>query len=250
VRSLLTLLAGLLCLCILPGIEAQDSLKDKSKPTGKTPEQPVVVEPTKDFNYIHLLGVGKLHIRKADKCGVFVKAPAGFPGAPLVQVRGNALVILGGGGVPELPMIPMVPGVKIDLPKIDLGKLPGGGAPVEYHIDVKDLKGILMAGTGKAEVDGLQGKHLSISITGTGSLVASGTLEKLDLSISGTGAFEGKYLETRATLIKHAGLGKALVNAKKELNVSITGTGLVEYIGSPALRKSILGAGRVVQVEE
>jgi len=239
---------------LLPaGGRAGPSSKDQSKPAEKTKDKSTddrKATPTKDFNYIHLLGVGKLHIRQADKCGVAVKAPKGFPGAPSYQVKGNTLYILGGGGIPDLPgVIPGLPDLP-GIPKIDLPKLPAMGEPVEYTIDVKDLKGILMAGTGKAEVEGIRSKQLQISITGTGSLIASGAVDTLQVSLSGVGNLEGKYLMTQTTNVKHAGFGKSLVNVRKKLDVTITGTGTVEYIGSPDVRKSILGVGRVVKAAD
>jgi hypothetical protein len=236
----------------------KDKSKSKGKPDeakGKPDEAKITVTPTKDFNYIHLLGVAKLHIRQAAKCGVGVKTPKGFPAAPQYHVKGNSLYILSGGGIPDLPGVipglPDLPGIpKIELPKIGLPKLPAMGEPVEYTIDVKDLKGIHMAGTGKAEVDGIQGKQLQIWVPGTGSLIASGKVDALQLSLTGVGHFDGKYLLTQTTKVQHAGFGKSLVNVRKKLDVIITGTGTLEYIGSPDVRKSITGVGRVVQVPD
>ena len=36
-----------------------------------------------------------------------------------------------------------------------------------------------------------------------------------------------------------------MVNARKTLNASISGAGVVEYIGDPVVKESISGAGRV-----
>jgi hypothetical protein len=40
-----------------------------------------------------------------------------------------------------------------------------------------------------------------------------------------------------------------VVNARKKLNASISGAGMVEYLGDPVVTQSISGAGRVKRRE-
>jgi hypothetical protein len=238
---------------------------------GQVQKSPATTSPTQDFNHIYLLGTGKLTIRQARTCAVSYQAPKGLQAAVLIQVKNGTLYILGGGGVPAMPNLPALPGGVPNVPGfpggvpalpnvpgfaggVGGGAFPGvaglGGPPVEYTIDIKDLKSITMAGTGNAEVNNIVSKQLTISVTGTGSLTAYGTADYLQLSITGTGGFEGKYLQTGKTQVNHAGFGKALVNARESLDATIIGTGSVEYLGKPKVQQSILGSGKVVPVGE
>lgn len=237
-------------MALLPALtRAQDSpSKAKSKDAEKKESADKhsgtrITETSKDFNHIHLVGVAKLHIRAAAKCGYGVKGAKELPPNVMVEHKGDTLMIVGGGGgflnINDLPGVP-----KIELPKLPVGD------PLEMIIDVKDLKGILITGTGKVEVDGIQSKNLSIGLTGTGSLQVAGTSERLELNITGQASYDGKGLVAQTMQIKHNGQNKAVVNVRKQLDVSILGAGVVEYQGTPAVRRSIIGQGRVVQLPD
>jgi Putative auto-transporter adhesin, head GIN domain len=242
------------CCLLFSIVVALPALGQTQQPSSKPSKvQPVEVESisrVKDFNYIHLLGTGKLHIRQAEMCGVAVKVPKGLSGVPRPYVKGNVLIIPDANGIPALPaVIPNLPKLPA-LPKADILKLATVKEPVEYTIDVKDLKGIVVAGSGLAEADGIRSKELQVSITGSGSLLASGSADSLLLSLAGVGNFDGKNLKTQIMQIKHPGFGKAIVNVQRKLDVTITGTGSVEYIGSPTVRKSISGPARLVKIAD
>jgi Putative auto-transporter adhesin, head GIN domain len=215
------------CCLLFSIVVALPALGQTQQPSSKPSKvQPVEVESisrVKDFNYIHLLGTGKLHIRQAEMCGVAVKVPKGLSGVPRPYVKGNVLIIPDANGIPALPAV--IP----NLPK---------------------LPALPKAGSGLAEADGIRSKELQVSITGSGSLLASGSADSLLLSLAGVGNFDGKNLKTQIMQIKHPGFGKAIVNVQRKLDVTITGTGSVEYIGSPTVRKSISGPARLVKIAD
>lgn len=67
----------------------------------------------------------------------------------------------------------------------------------------------------------------------------------LDLSLSGVGSFQGEQLKTKQAKIHHDGLGSAVINVSEQLDATLTGVGSVEYIGSPQVRESMQGVGKI-----
>lgn len=74
-----------------------------------------------------------------------------------------------------------------------------------------------------------------------------GKADALQLSMTGTGNFQGEDLKATRATVQHLGVGKVVVNASKQLDASIIGYGVVEYVGSPTVRKSVLGLGAVTK---
>jgi hypothetical protein len=129
-----------------------------------------------------------------------------------------------------------------------IGQLPGLGGLnnlIEYHIEVKTLKGLAIYGTGTMDVRDLDSKQLAVVVGGTGDLEVQGKADLLQVNVIGNGNFVGEYLKTQQCGVSHHGFGKATVHASKTLNATVTGIGTVEYVGSPQVQKSILGVGRV-----
>jgi hypothetical protein len=86
-----------------------------------------------------------------------------------------------------------------------------------------------------------------VTVGGSGDLTSAGKADVLQLTVTGTGNFVGTDLATGRTTVQHTGMGKAVVNASKQLDVNIVGNGTVEYVGSPQVRKSLLGLGSVTK---
>lgn len=90
--------------------------------------------------------------------------------------------------------------------------------------------------------------ELSLKMNGTGNVTLSGRAKDQSISIDGDASFKGaKLLGDLAEVVL---LGNALcdLNISDSMDVSIKGIGMVTYVGSPTVEKSILGAGQVTQV--
>jgi hypothetical protein len=117
--------------------------------------------------------------------------------------------------------------------------------PIEFLVEAESLHGLAIAGTGNVEAEGIDGQRLTVTITGTGNVTASGNVDALAVKISGTGDFHGGDLQARQADVHVAGVGHAVVRAAEELEVTLDGTGNVDYIGEPQVRQSISGVGHV-----
>ncbi len=117
--------------------------------------------------------------------------------------------------------------------------------PIEFVVQVKSLEGLNMAGVGSIEAKGIQGKRLSVSHSGVGSVTIAGSADVLDLNLSGVGGFQGGEFKTKQATVKSSGVGSAVVNVSEQLDADVSGAGSVEYIGSPQVQESVRGVGSV-----
>ena len=71
------------------------------------------------------------------------------------------------------------------------------------------------------------------------------TARDLNLTISGSGAYEGEQMKSTRATVKVTGSGAAVVAASETLIVQVTGSGSVEYVGEPKLTQQLSGSGSV-----
>ena len=117
--------------------------------------------------------------------------------------------------------------------------------PIEFAIEVKNLEGLEASGPGSIDAKGIQGKQLSVSMSGEGDVTVAGKADLLDLYMSGVGKFHGERFQTEQATVRASGVGSAVVNVSDQLGATVSGTGSVQYIGSPRVRTSVSGFGHV-----
>ena len=84
-----------------------------------------------------------------------------------------------------------------------------------------------------------------MSLSGAGSMTASGTADDLDLNISGFGDFKGADLHSKDARVNISGAGSATVWVDDDLTAQISGAGSISYYGSASVTKQISGVGGV-----
>jgi Putative auto-transporter adhesin, head GIN domain len=119
--------------------------------------------------------------------------------------------------------------------------------PIEFVMEVKSLESFNMTGVGSIEAKGIHGKRLVIVLTGVGNMTIEGSADSLDLSLDGVGSYQGDRFKTKQATVHSEGVGNAVLNVSDQLDASVSGVGLVEYIGSPKVQKSGRGLGEVKQ---
>jgi len=115
--------------------------------------------------------------------------------------------------------------------------------PIEFIVEVKNLENLTAKAVGSIEVNGIQGKSLTVSLDGVGNVAIAGNVDLLDLELSGVGSFNGADLKTNEARILNKGVGSVVVNASEQLDASASGIGSIEYIGSPQIKESVKGMG-------
>jgi hypothetical protein len=206
------------CTSIVGGaLTGASTAKAEAKPEAKIVN---VERAVSGFHTVALVGVGKVQVRQTGKESVTVRAAKGQEALARVEVQGHTLVLMGA---------------------------PGDG-PTEFIVEVKDLQGLVLSGTGSMKAQEVKTKRLAATLSGTGNLTVSGKADVLRLEVSGRGEFLGDYLKAEQAVVDHTGIGKAVVNVHRQLDVTIQGIGSVEFIGTPRVRQSVLGLGRVTRL--
>ncbi|HEY6067532.1 MAG TPA: DUF2807 domain-containing protein, partial [Gaiellaceae bacterium] len=89
---------------------------------------------------------------------------------------------------------------------------------------------------------------LSVALIGGGLLRAGGTVNRLDVSLAGSGDAQLEQLVARDVHAVLSGSGRILVHATGKLDASVPGTGTILYSGNPAnVKTNISGQGEITR---
>jgi hypothetical protein len=116
---------------------------------------------------------------------------------------------------------------------------------IVYTITVVSLEAVTVSGSGSVTATNIDADAFNVHISGSGTVMPEGVSESLDLSISGSGVFEGEALLSATGTVSVSGSGDAVVNVTDDLDVKVSGSGNVEYFGDPGVSVSISGSGNV-----
>lgn len=109
-----------------------------------------------------------------------------------------------------------------------------------------NLHNIHISGSGAVEAyEPFETSRLRIAISGSGSAVAQGTAEELNTDISGSGTIRLFNLAAQHASCATSGSGNTYVNVAKSLKATISGSGMIEYMGNPLIDANISGSGRI-----
>ena len=75
----------------------------------------------------------------------------------------------------------------------------------------------------------------------------SGSTDKQDIQVSGSGRYEAAGLRSEKVNAEISGSGEVVVTVSGELIVDISGSGTVTYSGDPAVDESISGSGKLIK---
>lgn len=99
-------------------------------------------------------------------------------------------------------------------------------------------------GSGNVNLE-LATPQLVLNNEGSGNIGFTGRATNATLTLRGSGNFNGGMLETDTTKVELSGSGNAQIQCNGKLNIAISGTGNLTYLGSPQVVKEVSGAGKV-----
>jgi hypothetical protein len=108
---------------------------------------------------------------------------------------------------------------------------------------------ITASGGATLSIDDL--RATSLRVEGSGALHAdlAGRVDEEKVSISGAGAYRADRLHATDATVSVSGVGNVLLHAERTLRASISGAGLIEYVGDPAVTEHVSGIGRIKRRE-
>jgi len=136
-----------------------------------------------------------------------------------------------------------------------------------YYLTVKDLKELYVSGAAKVNMEALITAELTlrlngaadieinllnvgrlyVKLPGAGNIKLGGSAERQEVSVSGAGAYSARKLESKSARVDITGVGKAIVSAVDDLEITVSGLGSVEYYGNPRVKQSVTGFGNVTR---
>ena len=119
-------------------------------------------------------------------------------------------------------------------------------APMHVAVSVPSLDGVELAGAGTVTVDGVRGGDFGAELTGDGTLVVSGTVQRVTGVLAGAGTLDLHDLLARGAKAQLAGTGTIRIHATSTLDTNLSGTGTILYGGDPTVTIRNTGTGMVV----
>lgn len=120
--------------------------------------------------------------------------------------------------------------------------------PMRVDIVVPSLDAIRLSGSGVVIVDGLHATTFTVDVPGSGVLSVSGTADRLDATVGGSGDVELQDLIAHDATAVVAGSGRLLVYASGSLDARVSGVGAIFYGGNPSkVAQSITGTGSIAK---
>jgi len=103
------------------------------------------------------------------------------------------------------------------------------------NVSAPDLKKFVFSGAGEANLSNLKNDRMEISLTGAGSLTASGETKEADITLSGAGSVDAKNLHAVKAKVNSTGVGGVDIYVTGQLDAKTSGIGEINYYGSPKI---------------
>jgi hypothetical protein len=120
-------------------------------------------------------------------------------------------------------------------------------APMRVEITVPALESLTLSGSGLLAADEVKAPRLTVTLAGSGVVRASGAVNRLDVSLTGSGDAQLGQLVARDVRAALDASGRIVVNATRRLDASLRGSGAIFYTGNPAhVTKNVSGSGAII----
>ncbi len=216
--------------------------------TGLTGSGKVITETrnVSGFHAVDLAGFGELSITQGDSEALTVEGEDNILPKITTEVKNGTLTIGVDQSAGPLGLNPTRT-VRYTLTVKDLDRLDLTGSGNIHSSSLKSTQmTITMSGSGNITLDKLEATDLSVTLSGSGNVDTSGTVTSQTVRLSGSGSYRAGNLKSGKTDVTITGSGSATVWATDSLQASISGSGSVDYYGSPqSIDKSVSGSGSI-----
>jgi hypothetical protein len=120
-----------------------------------------------------------------------------------------------------------------------------GSGQIDSPVVGGNTVAIGVSGSGDVRVADAKANDIQVDISGSGYVEISGEADTLDASISGSGTLDAETLTVMTAAVTLPGSGHVVVDVVEHLEVVVSGSGTVEYLGSPVVDSDITGSGSV-----
>lgn len=200
------------------------------------------------FHEIEIGGAANVTLVQGDAESIDVEAPARGVAVDANVANGRLVItsrdrrrwwngLLGRGNAQPVNMT-------VHFRVLDVLTLTGTVKLAAHRVTATTLR-IAASGGSALSIDDLHASSLRVS--GSGALRADlgGRVEDEDVSISGAGMYRAERLHAVNATVAVSGVGNVALHAEKTLRASISGAGVIEYVGDPEVTEHVSGIGRV-----
>jgi hypothetical protein len=195
-----------------------------------------------DFSEVTLGVPADVIINKAEETSLVIEADINLTPYITTDVRKGKLAITTDKNLrPSKRII-----IYLETPYISSLETTGSGSYSVYDTFTAGEMSLKINGSGNISMK-VDAGSLSSEIFGSGNIKLKGRSENHRIKINGSGNVEAYKLETAECKVKVMGSGNCFINVSESLDVNIEGSGDVHYMGSPAIRTTRNGSGRVIK---
>ena len=113
-------------------------------------------------------------------------------------------------------------------------------------ITVPELERVYLRGSGDVLVERLDAEYFEFKLAGSGSLVAEGSTDELELRLSGSGDIDTRDLIAKEAYATLSGSGDIKIHAEESFDGSLSGSGDIAIYGNPSdYSRSVSGSGSI-----
>ena len=133
--------------------------------------------------------------------------------------------------------------------KLVIANTPGSfttNSPMSVDITAPTLDALTLTGSGNIVVSGIEAESLEVALPGSGTLTGSGTVTRLEVTVSGSGNVQFTRLVASDARAVVSGSGAIFISVTRALDALVSGSGAILYSGNPQeVTKSVTGNGAI-----
>jgi Putative auto-transporter adhesin, head GIN domain len=120
-----------------------------------------------------------------------------------------------------------------------------GDSDIVVTVHSPAVDAVTVDGSGRVSLPPARGGTTRIHIDGSGEVAGTGHVDRLEASVNGSGDADLGGLEARTARAEVSGSGQVAVDAHRELDATVHGSGGVRYSGRPQVHREVDGTGSV-----
>jgi len=104
--------------------------------------------------------------------------------------------------------------------------------------------------SGEITITTLDAQQIDADLNGSGSVTLAGTTDSQNVSIDGSGSYNGENLTSVTAQVRGNASGDATVRVSDTLDATINGSGNIRYYGNPNVTTRVNGSGDIERMGE
>ncbi len=194
------------------------------------------------FNKVSVSGSGHLHIVQGDEESLTIEAEDNILPLITTKVSGGTLTI----GFKSGTSINTTKSIEFYLKVKDLNSISGSGSgSIDCSGLISDNLSIRTSGSRNVDMSNLASNSIDINSSGSGNITLAGTTDSQNIKTSGSIKYFGEELESKSCVIDSSGSGELVVNVSDDLDINVSGSIKITYIGSPTISQKTSGSSTI-----